>query len=208
MPEMCLYCGGAVDPATRACRACSARAVRRQPVTGIATGCPRCAQGLCPIVVEDAHVFLCERCRGAFVAHTAWDRLVGATREQRALDLAPFVPPPPSPTPCEDTRLPTVECPACCRPMERFTFGARSKTLVDVCEAHGLWFDGAELAAVLAFVRRLWEAGGRIPMTSEEWQDMRLEQTLAAERVASIAPATAAQQTEDLIEMLRLGPVP
>jgi hypothetical protein len=68
--------------------------------------------------------------------------------------------------------------------MERFTFGARSKTTADACEPHGLWLDAAELAAVLAFVQRLWEAGGVIPMTREEWQDLERGRLSAADAIA------------------------
>jgi Zn-finger nucleic acid-binding protein len=37
--------------------------------------------------------------------------------------------------------------------MARMTFGQRSGVIVDVCRAHGTWFDAGELDAVMAFVR-------------------------------------------------------
>ena len=37
--------------------------------------------------------------------------------------------------------------------MRRINFGRRSGVIVDVCNAHGTWFDPGELAAVLRFVR-------------------------------------------------------
>jgi Zn-finger nucleic acid-binding protein len=37
--------------------------------------------------------------------------------------------------------------------MNRMNFGIRSGIVLDVCRAHGTWFDGGELGAVLDFVR-------------------------------------------------------
>jgi hypothetical protein len=37
--------------------------------------------------------------------------------------------------------------------MARMIFGQRSGVVVDVCRAHGTWFDAGELDAVLEFVR-------------------------------------------------------
>lgn len=46
-----------------------------------------------------------------------------------------------------------ARCPTCSQPMSRMNFGTRSGIVVDVCRAHGTWFDRGELDAVLDFVR-------------------------------------------------------
>lgn len=194
----CFYCGGGIDQERGVCTACNAPVARREVVTALATGCPRCHLPLEAIVVEDARVFRCDRCHGVFVGHVAWEHMVGAVRETRAVDLTPFVPPPPSQSPAETALHPLVPCPACLHPMDRFTFGARSKTVADVCDAHGLWLDGAELAAVLSFVRRLWDAGGMIPMTAEELAELRIERDAAVERIATGERDLRAQLAEVL----------
>lgn len=179
----CLYCGGEID-ASGACRACRAQAGPREAVTSVASGCPRCRVPLGTITVEEAHVFRCAQCHGAFVGHVAWSRLVGAVRKQTPVDITPFVPPPPPLAPTDAALVPMIVCPACLRPMDRFTFGARSRTIVDVCDAHGIWLDAAELGAVIAFVRRLWEGGGSIPMTTAELRDMEMGRLGALDAIA------------------------
>jgi Zn-finger nucleic acid-binding protein len=49
-----------------------------------------------------------------------------------------------------------VPCPSCGQLMNRKNFGGESGVVVDVCSAHGTWFDEGELPRVLAFV----ESGG------------------------------------------------
>ena len=44
-------------------------------------------------------------------------------------------------------------CPVCERLMQRRNWGLRSGVLVDVCAAHGVWFDADELARILGWVR-------------------------------------------------------
>ncbi len=43
--------------------------------------------------------------------------------------------------------LPPLECPRCRTPMTRGAFSRSSAVVVDVCPAHGTWFDAGELRA-------------------------------------------------------------
>jgi Zn-finger nucleic acid-binding protein len=64
-----------------------------------------------------------------------------------------------------------VRCPSCGRTAERATFAARAKAIVDVCAAHGVWFDAGELAAALLVVLRRERRPEGEPI--DEWLDSR-----------------------------------
>ena len=177
----CLFCAGPIDAATTTCTACGAMAGPAADARP-SRGCPRCALALEPTPLADAPSWRCPRCHGVFVPHVAWDAVVTTVREGRAIDLAAFVPPPPRETPTPTALLPSVACVACGGAMDRARFGAISETVVDVCERHGLWLDAAELGAVLAFARRVWEAGGQLPIPPDELRQQRALLVYLADR--------------------------
>jgi Zn-finger nucleic acid-binding protein len=92
-------------------------------------------------------------------------------------------------------------CPECRQTMARMNFGGHSGIVVDVCRAHGTWFDRGELEAALDFVR----AGGveedlatahpadEAAGAEANRLERRLEVTLQAETMAEVRAA------EDLI---------
>ena len=55
--------------------------------------------------------------------------------------------------------------------MNRENFGRRSGVVVDVCKAHGVWFDAGELGEVVGFVMR----GGLDETRRRELEDAREE---------------------------------
>jgi Zn-finger nucleic acid-binding protein len=87
-----------------------------------------------------------------------------------------------------------VKCPRCRDVMNRKVFGKRSGVIVDVCRAHGTWFDAGELARALDFVRRggLEETARR---EAEEARERKKDPTVlraeAEARAALIAEAVA-----------------
>jgi Zn-finger nucleic acid-binding protein len=105
-----------------------------------------CPRG-CGALSAAADVFECVRCGGLFVSKEALAGLVD--RHQGAAPRASFTPP--APAPDHVTYLP---CPTCNVRMNRTVFGRSSGVIVDVCKAHGTWFDARELTASLAFVER------------------------------------------------------
>lgn len=109
--------------------------------------CPRCTR----LLHEDPEraAIVCEKCRGDFVDHASLTARIEAERP-RDHDGSPAHPPRFS-SPERDVRY--AWCPACGQGMARMTFGKRSGVVVDVCRAHGTWFDAGELDAVMAFVR-------------------------------------------------------
>ena len=71
-----------------------------------------------------------------------------------------------------------LPCPVCHKLMNRVNFAGCSHVIVDVCKAHGTWFDTDELRRVVEFIR----AGGMEKarahqMTQMEEERRRLEAT-------------------------------
>lgn len=120
---------------------------------GLGPLCPRCTRLLRDD--DDQAGLACDRCGGILVEHGVLgarlkhERPTDPDAAQRAPAHAPR-------TRSNDADLALARCPECGETMNRMNFGRRSGILIDVCRAHGTWFDAGELDAVLAYVR----AGG------------------------------------------------
>jgi Zn-finger nucleic acid-binding protein len=82
-----------------------------------------------------------------FVDAATLRQLVADREQARAVPLPPLH----KPTPVT-TEIRYLSCPICRGLMNRVNFGRRSGVIVDVCRAHGTWFDAGELVTALEFV--------------------------------------------------------
>ena len=115
--------------------------------------CPRCRCDLITEVVENTLVDGCRECGGIWLDLTAFERM----REEREKFEA-FVGELNIPTGANSRRVSEaqsdqqyVRCPLCDHFMHRRNFARRSNIIIDVCAAHGVWFDEGELAQVLKY---------------------------------------------------------
>jgi Zn-finger nucleic acid-binding protein len=92
----------------------------------------------------------CERCGGIFISNDALAALVARHRPKNLGERRPSIVPPEP----DSHGVVYLPCPACNARMNRTMFGRSSGVIVDVCKAHGTWFDARELTASLAFVER------------------------------------------------------
>ena len=181
-----------------ACTQCGAELAPEPEGVSTTLICPR---GCGPLSAF-ADVFECDRCGGLFLDHATLGALVTAHRpkaegDRRAITMGAPAPNPreslsplrfaprssitPPPTTLEPvTYLP---CPTCNVRMNRTVFGKSSGVVVDVCAAHGTWFDARELTASLAFVER-----GGIELVERRDRERKAEQ----QRQAEIAARTKA----------------
>jgi Zn-finger nucleic acid-binding protein len=120
--------------------------------------CPRCDKplsifgGTLPDELEKTlPLHECTGCGGVFVSQKTLDAIVA--RES----------PGPKPPTHDRVSVPAVrhadtvryvKCPLCHVLMNRVNFGKRSGVIVDVCKAHGVWFDKGELTDAIEFVAR------------------------------------------------------
>jgi Zn-finger nucleic acid-binding protein len=152
--QRCLYCGASAFEGATAC-VCGAPLppLSRQELPET-LWCARCGgQKLCSTPLDPKRYgHHCETCGGLFVGAEAWTRLLSSasTVEAAIIDTSE-VPPLP-----KLHLFPLARCPACGSTMERATFAARSGVAVDVCFAHGIWFDAGEL-----YVTMQWLSGER-----------------------------------------------
>jgi len=108
--------------------------------------CPRGCGALSAL----ADVFECDRCGGIFVTNEMLADLVTRHRPKegtRRSSITPIAPP-------VEEAVVYIPCPTCNVRMNRTIFGKSSGVIVDVCKAHGTWFDARELTASLAFIER------------------------------------------------------
>jgi Zn-finger nucleic acid-binding protein len=149
----CLFCGARLD-ARVVCPKCKRDAPEAGAVRAaeLDVSCPRCFIHL-DVASQpgDAEFLYCVGCHGCFVPPGEWGLMVEHAAE--TTDDAPLA--------GEELKvLPAaqglthgalhakVACPVCRVDMERAVFpGATAE--VDICASHGLWFDAAELVAVL-----------------------------------------------------------
>jgi Zn-finger nucleic acid-binding protein len=117
----------------------------------------------------------CLACGGLWLDRTVFEQL-GASRERQGAVLgalpAPAIPPVVMPG-----QVNYRPCPACGQRMNRVNYARQSGVVLDICRAHGLWFDRDELRRVLAFI-----AGGGLDRARErELEDLKEARRAAAQ---------------------------
>lgn len=114
--------------------------------------CPRC-EGVALSRKRVGHVAVdeCTRCGGVFVVAATLRTILEDLALYEQVRIA-FAGPGAAP---QGGRF-YVKCPECGDVMNRRLFAPQSRVIVDVCTAHGTWFDARELPALVAFA----EAGG------------------------------------------------
>ncbi len=118
--------------------------------------CPRCELPLQARQVSDLIIDECSGCRGLFLDEVAIGRVVAEDHGERADALLAALPRlDHDPLPPAGGKM-YVKCPTCSTLMNRKLFATGAGVVVDVCRAHGTFFDAGELPAIIEFVR----AGG------------------------------------------------
>jgi Zn-finger nucleic acid-binding protein len=120
----------------------------RTPGAVVGPPCPRCAGvALTRRPLADASVDECARCRGVFVAPKVVERISRDLSLRAAISDTfaggPVV---------EPLGVNALRCPRCSIGMRRQELARDAKVWIDVCGAHGTWFDARELPAMVALV--------------------------------------------------------
>ena len=173
----CRYCGS--ELLTSLCTACRARVFRGHrhcPQCGASVAqpevieireawvCPRCAKPLRAIRHAGETLDECTSCGGFWVLKGVFEAI---SRDQHKRAAALGLPGRTGKVgdPTEELKrhgLRYVRCPVCNEQMARHNFARRSGVIVDVCRAHGVWFDPDEIQAILRFIQE----GGMDPRRS------------------------------------------
>jgi Zn-finger nucleic acid-binding protein len=135
--------------------------------------------------VGDLEVRACRACGGLWLDRAVFEGL-GASREAQGAVLGAL---PATGVPAAGGLEPVRyrRCPACHQFMNRLNYARRSGVVLDVCKAHGLWFDQDELRRVLAFI-----AGGGL----DRARQLEIEALKEAQRAAVQIPQHPASSQE------------
>ena len=87
-----------------------------------------------------------------------------------------------------------VRCPVCAKVMNRQAYGRVSGIVLDVCKAHGLWFDAGELAEVIRFVEQGGLEHARERAAEEAAERERRSRTEAA--IAEVSAGIGADEID------------
>lgn len=177
----CPHCGAGVAPTAKSCDHCASQLLLKAcprclsrvfhghkhcPECGTELGiaaveattertCPRCPNPMHGRRVGDMVIDECATCHGIFLDHVAVQRVVTDRQQARAEAIMGALPAQES-----TTKLPRagekmyVKCPMCSTIMNRRLFSAGSGVIIDVCRAHGAFFDAGELPRVIEFVMK------------------------------------------------------
>jgi Zn-finger nucleic acid-binding protein len=192
----CPHCGAGVAPTGSRCAHCSAALLvkacprclsrvfhghKHCPGCGAELGlaatehthedraCPRCVTPLHARRAADVVIDECNTCLGVFLDHVAIQRLIVDRAQSRAEALVGVL------ARVEVHALPAagqkmyLKCPICGAVMNRKLFAAGSGVIIDVCRAHGTFFDAGELPLVISFVMN----GGLDKAQKQEIERMR-----------------------------------
>ena len=155
--------------------------------------CPRCQRELAPPATQGA---VCASCGGRFCERSALELLLReaqgssepGTYERPVLHL--------------DARVRYISCPVCQQLMNRRNFSETSGVVVDVCTAHGVWFDSGELERVLAFCASGGLARAEAAAAERAQALQRLDRLQQGFPLASPAQSDRWLTKSDMVELL------
>lgn len=190
----CPACFALVPLSASHCPGCGAAMAPRAASPAAGAPCPACAKPLASAKVGDVAVGECLACGGLWLDRAVFEQL-GVSRERQGAVLGAL----PTPDQPPAVKLEPVQyrpCPACRQRMNRVNYAKRSGVVLDVCKAHGLWFDKDELRRVLAFI-----AGGGLDRARE----LEIEALKEARRAAVPTPQHPASSYEFTQQMNASG---
>jgi Zn-finger nucleic acid-binding protein len=135
------------------CSHCGASTVRAEVTDDDKYLCPRCQVGMKAIMIGNCNLRECPHCEGMW---TDVDALQQICTEQEKQAAVLGMPAPPSEPVGLEKNIRYLPCPVCRKLMNRVNFAHCSQVVLDVCKAHGTWFDKDELRRTVEFIR----AGG------------------------------------------------
>ncbi|MFI5379617.1 MAG: zf-TFIIB domain-containing protein [Tepidisphaerales bacterium] len=184
----CPSCFGLIFLGSKFCSHCGARVqtpTREQSAAGLA--CPRCQGKLAAASVGGMPLEECMRCGGLWIGSETFQRIC-SDRESQAAALALQVP---AETPVEEP-VRYLKCPQCSQLMIRRSYALRSGVILDICRAHGIWFDRDELRRIIEFIR----SGGLDRARQAEKEELDRDRArLEAERSSCASHASAMLQS-------------
>ena len=140
----------------------------------------------------------CPKCEGLWVDAASLEQIC-AERERQAAVLGLPQSAGGSGAGVVEVNIRYLPCPVCRKLMNRVNFAHYSNVIVDVCKAHGTWFDRDELRRVIEFIR----AGGLDEARTRELAELKERQRQL--RAAQSATAWDTRTTQGEFDLDRHG---
>ena len=186
----CPSCLAAIFDGSRFCPHCGARAVREQEAaTGAGRTCPGCRGLMTAVRLPTIAFDECEACDGIWLEAERFAALCGDQEAQAAVlhrltDATGNA----RAEPAAATALRYRSCPECEKLMNRVNFARISGVVLDVCRAHGTFFEPRELERVVGFIR---DGGLSRARAREREQLAQAERQLRASQMQAMLGAVA-----------------
>ncbi len=179
----CPSCFAMMFIGSRHCPHCGAAAADVKASTLSILKCPKCKTDMQPVTLGDTAMRECESCGGLWLEAAAFRKLCTDRENQSAvLGVASPLKGNQLDPKAQEIKVRYVPCPQCEQLMNRINFARCSGVIVDVCRAHGIWFDRDELRGIIEFIR----AGGLELSREKERQEIAFErERLQRERYAT-----------------------
>ena len=149
----CGRCFGAMFDGSKYCPHCGAAGAQKRATDLEKLSCPRCKTPrrkpfMDPFELHGTHLDECASCGGVWIDHAAFERICDDAEAQA--DALNMLGPSKGTT---ERGVRYVKCPLCDKHMTRRNYARQSGVIIDVCPAHGLWFDHDELRRIVEFIR-------------------------------------------------------
>ena len=155
---LCPACFHRIEDDAKHCKACGVE-IAPQGLTALPEGedaCPRCQGYLVIRSLGEETVVECPDCQGLWVKRADFEAICQRAQERPRLALESGGPPESVRAAEPERKVFYIPCPICRVQMHRKMFRYKdlpSRVVIDYCREHGVWFDGGELEAIVAFVR-------------------------------------------------------
>jgi Zn-finger nucleic acid-binding protein len=151
----CPSCFGLIFLGSKFCQHCGAKTERAEGAEAAPKPCPHCRSDLSVISLGATNVHECPKCEGLWVDVDTFNAIC-ADREKQALVIGSLPVPGAAASDFKLDDVRYIPCPQCRKLMNRVNFAHNSGVVLDICKAHGVWFDREELRRIVEFIR----AGG------------------------------------------------
>lgn len=181
----CPSCFGMMFLGAKFCSHCGAKADRIQLDAATRTMCPHCKVNLDAVTIGSTNLLECGHCEGIWMDNPSFAQIC-ASREEQAAVLGMAFSMSENPVAMTDLKVRYYPCPTCKSLMNRVNFAHCSGVIVDICRAHGTWFDKDELRHIVEFIR----GGGLDKARAQEIDELkRQRKQLEAARAAAAVEA-------------------
>ncbi len=170
----CPSCFGMMFLDAKFCPHCAAAAVAWEPDAS-KIKCPHCTGAMLHGAVGGTTVHECGRCFGLWLDKASFDAICRDRERQATVLMDRPTDPASNGMALEAVRY--RKCLVCAQLMNRVNYSGCSGVIVDVCTAHGVWFDRDELQRIVAFI----QAGGLDRARQREMEDLKRERSRARE---------------------------